>query len=238
MKRDVPAILITGAGRRIGEHLARTLLERGERVIFTYRTPRASVEALAALGGEAVRADLSGPEGIGAAIEAIRRRTAALRAIIHNASAWTPDHRLLDDFAGFGSLVAVHMAAPYYLNHGCRDLLEAGEGPRDIIHLTDHVIERGSDKHAAYAATKAGLHNLTLSFARLLAPRVKVNEIAPALILFNDGDDPAYREKALAKSALGIEPGPGVILQAVDYLLESSYVTGETLHVNGGRNVR
>ena len=69
-------------------------------------------------------------------------------------------------------------------------------------------------------------------------PRIKVNGIAPAMVMFNEGDDAAYRAKVLAKSALGIEPGPEVIYQSVRYLLDNPYVTGTTLTVNGGRHIK
>ncbi len=65
----------------------------------------------------------------------------------------------------------------------------------------------GSDKHIAYAASKAALDNMTRSFARKLAPDVKVNAIAPALIMFNTGDDEAYRQQALTKSLMQIAQG-------------------------------
>jgi dihydromonapterin reductase/dihydrofolate reductase len=57
------------------------------------------------------------------------------------------------------------------------------------------VVERGSDKHIAYAASKAALDNMTRSFARKLAPEVKVNAIAPAMILFNESDDAEYASR-------------------------------------------
>jgi len=100
------------------------------------------------------------------------------------------------------------------------------------------VTRKGSAKHMAYCASKAGLDNLTLSFAARFAPAIKVNGIAPALILFNPDDDADYRYKSLAKSALGIEPGAEVIYQSLRYLLENPYVTGTTLTVNGGRHVK
>ena len=80
--------------------------------------------------------------------------------------------------------------------------------------------------------------SLTLSFAAKLAPHIKVNGIAPALLMFNPDDDAAYRVNALAKSALGIEPGAKVIYQSLRYLLDNPYVTGTTLTVNGGRHVK
>ncbi|TLS81376.1 SDR family oxidoreductase, partial [Photobacterium damselae subsp. damselae] len=80
--------------------------------------------------------------------------------------------------------------------------------------------------------------NMTLSFSAQLAPRVKVNAIAPAMIMFNDDDDDAYRAKTLKKSLMEIAPGTDEILEAVDYLLKSRYVTGRTLHVDGGRHLK
>ena len=97
---------------------------------------------------------------------------------------------------------------------------------------------RGSRKHIAYAASKAAQDNLTLSFAALLAPKVKVNSIAPALVLFNGTDDDAYREKVLKKGLLPREGGLDEFQRAVDYLLESQYVTGRIHHLDGGRHLK
>jgi dihydromonapterin reductase/dihydrofolate reductase len=123
------------------------------------------------------------------------------------------------------------------INNACRELFVPGQ-PADIIHLTDYVAQYGSTNHIAYAATKAGLENLTLSFAKTFAPSIKVNSISPFLIMFNENDTEEYRTGALAKSALGIEPGPDVVYQAVRYLMENPYVTGECLNLDGGRSVK
>jgi NAD(P)-dependent dehydrogenase (short-subunit alcohol dehydrogenase family) len=69
------------------------------------------------------------------------------------------------------------------------------------VHISDDVVRKGSRQHIAYCATKAGLDSLTLSFAAQFAPLIKVNGIAPAMVMFNDGDDADYRAKVLAKSA-------------------------------------
>lgn len=105
-------------------------------------------------------------------------------------------------------MMQIHVHAPYLLNHALEDLLRGhGHAASDIIHITDYVVERGSDKHIAYAASKAALDNMTRSFARKLAPEIKVNAIAPSLIMFNEGDDEAYRQQALDKSLMKIAPG-------------------------------
>ncbi|GKL37966.1 dihydromonapterin reductase [Klebsiella pneumoniae] len=113
-----------------------------------------------------------------------------------------------------------------------------GHAASDIIHITDYVVERGSDKHIAYAASKAALDNMTRSFARKLAPEVKVNAIAPSLIMFNEGDDEAYRQQALDKSLMKIAPGEKEISDLIDYLFTSRYVTGRSFAVDGGRPLR
>ncbi|KQN43891.1 dihydrofolate reductase [Pseudomonas sp. Leaf48] len=236
MTSSAAPILITGAGQRVGLHCAQRLLEDGHRVIFTYRTERPGVRALRDLGATALFADFSSETGIFAFISDLKTHTDSLRAIVHNASEWlaeTPD----TDAAAFTRMFSVHMLAPYLINLHCADLLQRST-PADIVHIGDDVTRKGSSKHIGYCASKAGLDSLTLSFAAKYAPGIKVNGIAPALLLFNADDDAAYRAKALAKSALGIEPGSEVIYQSLRYLLDSPYVTGTTLTVNGGRHVK
>jgi dihydromonapterin reductase/dihydrofolate reductase len=229
-------ILITGAGQRVGLHCARRLLEDGHRVIFTYRSERPGVQALRDLGAVGVLADFSSEAAILAFIDELKTHTDSLRAIVHNASEWlaeTPDN----EADAFVRMVNVHMLAPYLINLHCADLLKRST-LADIVHISDDVTRKGSSKHIGYCASKAGLDSLTLSFAARYAPAIKVNGIAPALLLFNPDDDAAYRARALAKSALGIEPGSEVIYQSLRYLLDNPYVTGTTLTVNGGRHVK
>ena len=229
-------ILITGAGQRVGLHCAQRLLEDGHQVIFTYRSQRPGVQALQDLGAIGVFADFSSEAAILAFIDELKTHTDRLRAIVHNASEWlveTPGN----EAEAFVRMLNVHLLAPYLINLHCADLLKRST-PADIIHISDDVTRKGSSKHIGYCASKAGLDSLTLSFAARYAPAIKVNGIAPALLLFNPDDDAAYRAKALAKSALGIEPGSEVIYQSLRYLLDNPYVTGTTLTVNGGRHVK
>ncbi|MHA3734858.1 dihydromonapterin reductase [Pseudomonas sp. Eth.TT006] len=236
MSTSSAPILITGAGQRVGLHCARRLLEDGHRVIFTYRSERPGVQALRDLGALGIFADFSSETGILAFIEELKAHTDCLRAIIHNASEWL-EETADNDAGAFVRMINVHMLAPYLINLHCADLLKRST-PADIIHISDDVTRKGSSKHIGYCASKAGLDSLTLSFAARYAPAIKVNGIAPALLLFNPDDDAAYRAKALAKSALGIEPGSEVIYQSLRYLFDNPYVTGTTLTVNGGRHVK
>jgi len=257
-------LLITGAAQRVGLHCALALQEQGYQVIISYRTHHAAVAELTAAGVICLQADLMDLPSIGTFVDAVKQHTPTLRAIIHNASDWQKDRplqtpagmstleQLQQDAAIFDAMSHIHARAAYLLNRALLPLLQAylsedeqslpahDRSPRmaDIIHLTDFVATVGSAKHQAYAASKAALENLTFSLARQLAPDIKVNAIAPALLMFNQGDDEDYRQKALAKSLLGLAPGACEVLETIRYLLQSRYITGRVLPLDGGRHLR
>lgn len=231
---DKPTVLITGAAQRVGLHCAQRLVGDGYRVLITCRRLRAEWQQQPLDGIEVLLADFSTLDGIQQLIDTLISRQVRLRALIHNASVWLDDQQQAD---ALQTMFMVHMQAPYLLNLASEQLFDP-EHIGDIIHISDLVAQRGSARHIAYSASKAGLEALSRSFAASLAPRIKVNSIAPALIMFNDGDGAEYRKKALAKSALGIEPGPEVVYQSIRYLMDNPYVTGTCLDLNGGRNLK
>lgn len=235
-------IIITGVGKRIGYALAKHLLAQGHKVIGTYRSHYPSIDELQSLGATLMQCDFYDNAQLQTLIEQLSQYP-KIRAIIHNASDWLPDNSpSLAPHEVMQRMMQVHVSVPYQINLALASQLRAGAegeiGASDIIHFTDYVAEKGSAKHMAYAASKAALDNLTLSFAAQLAPEVKVNAIAPAMILFNPSDDEAYRQKTLAKAILPKEAGNQEIIALVDYLLASRYVTGRSHNVDGGRHLR
>ncbi len=232
-------ILITGVGKRLGFHLATTLLERNIPVIGTYRSERDSLTGLTDKGATLYPCDFYDQDDIDNLIKQVRGLNPALRAIIHNASDWLPDNADLSAHTIMQRMIAIHVDAPYQINLALSDMLMVCQHAcADIIHIGDYVSSRGSKKHIAYAASKAAQDNLTLSFATKLAPKVKVNSISPALMLFNDDDGDDYKQKALKKSLLEREGGIDEFMQAVDYLLDSQYITGRMLPLDGGRHLK
>lgn len=232
---DNAPILLTGASQRLGLHCARRFLAAGQPLIISYRQERAEVDELRQAGVICIQADFSTEQGIQDFIVQIKKVTPALRAIIHNASLWIAEDGA--DARAFMQMTNVHVLAPYLINEHCTPLLMRS-AKADIIHITDDVIRKGSAKRIAYSASKAGLDNLTLSFAARLAPHIKVNSLAPALIMLHADDDDDYQRRATAKSVMGTVPGPEVIYQSLRYLLDTPYITGTTLTVNGGRHLK
>lgn len=232
-------ILVTGGGRRIGLAIAWHFLNQKQPVIVSYRTHYPAIDGLTQAGALCIQADFSTDEGILAFADNVKACASGLRAIVHNASAWmaeNPGTPLSDVLA---CMMQIHVNAPYLLNHALEGMLRGhGHAAGDIIHFTDYVVEKGSDKHIAYAASKAALDNMTRSFARKLAPEVKVNAIAPSLILFNEADDAEYRQQALNKSLMKTAPGEKEVIDLIDYLLTSCFVTGRSFAVDGGRHLR
>lgn len=244
-------IIITGVGKRIGYALAKHFLAQGQQVIGTYRSHYDSIDELNALGATLYPCDFYDDAQVRTLIAELAKLP-QIRAIIHNASDWLPDPVLTKNeslkSATFTMsevlqrMMQVHVSVPYQLNLSLEAQLRAAAGDEiggsDVIHITDYVAEKGSQKHIAYAASKAALHNMTLSFAAKFAPEVKVNSIAPAMILFNAGDDVAYQQKTLAKALLPKEAGNEEIIDLVEYLLNSRYVSGRCHNVDGGRHLK
>ncbi len=232
-------VLITGVGKRLGLHLANTFLERDIPVIGTYRTFRDSLAELEDKGAHLIQCDFYDAKQVDELITVTGNDYSGIRALIHNASDWLPDDAELSPSEILQRMMQVHVQVPYQLNQALTpSLMNSHSEFTDIIHVGDFVSSKGSKKHIAYAASKAAQDNLTLSFAAKLAPKVKVNSVAPALMLFNESDDEAYRQKTLKKSLLAREGGYTEFQQAVDYLMESEYITGRILPLDGGRHLK
>jgi dihydromonapterin reductase / dihydrofolate reductase len=233
-------IFISGVGKRLGLAMARECLARGLPVIGTYRSEYPALNELRDGGADLIACDFYSDVQVASLISEVKTRYSCLRAVVHNASDWLPDeHSEFSSMDIINKMMRVHVSVPYHLNLSFQDLLKANpQGMADIVHITDYVAASGSKKHIAYAASKAALDNMSLSFASLCAPVIKVNSIAPALILFNPDDDEVYKKKALDKSLLCKEGGEQEVVNALFYIFQSQYMTGRTLHLDGGRHLR
>ncbi|WP_029408274.1 dihydromonapterin reductase [Thiomicrorhabdus sp. Milos-T2] len=233
------AVFITGAGQRIGAFLVRQFIHNTDfPIVFTYRSHRAEVDELIALGAIGIQADFNDLTELPGLVEQVKTHCKSLRLMIHNASLWLNDEQAPPLSEKYAELFKVHVETPNYLNQLLQPLLQASSSPlKDIISLSDYSVNKVQETHIAYLSSKAALQNLSMGFAKKFAPEIKVNDIAPALIKFNQGDDEDYKHKRLAQAALPIEPGYEVVWQAVQYLMNSPYTTGTSLQLNGGRHL-
>ncbi|MFT4650615.1 MAG: dihydromonapterin reductase/dihydrofolate reductase [Polaribacter sp.] len=238
--KNADPVIITGGAQRLGLATAIALQKQGYKVVITYRKHRPILYELEASGIATMHADFGVEQGVYRFTGEICSRFNSVRAIIHNASEWLPESHHQSDESVMQRMFNTHVMAPYLINQECGALLirhGKKHGYADLIHMSDYVATNGSKKHIAYAASKAALDNLTLSYASKLAPWVKVNSIAPALLMFNQNDDAQYREKAQKKSLLGIVPGASEGVSTIQYILESKYLTGKTIALDGGRHL-
>ncbi len=237
-------VIITGVGKRLGYRLALHMLNRGDNVIGTYRTDYTQLEVLRDKGAQLYQIDFYQQQQLDEFISHLQANLKSLRAIIHNASDWLPDPKSSPTNEGdahqvLSKMMTIHASVPYQLNLALKDKFCTSLDPMgDVIHISDFVAEKGSKKHVAYAASKAALNNMTLSFSAMLAPKVKVNTISPALLHFNEWDDDDYKAKALAKALLPREAGFDEVINAVDFLMNSEYMTGREIKLDGGRHLK
>lgn len=228
--------LVTGCGRRLGFYLCEQLVAAGWQVTGSYRSERPELARLRALGVTLVQADFACEEQVGQLIEVLASQQ-DLVLVIHNASAFEPEAAdPAAQLAQFDQFYRVHMAAPFRLNRALAPQL-ARNANASIIHITDIYIHAPAPQFASYVATKAGAHSLAMSFARELAPAIRVNTIEPGPILFLDEHGDAWRQQVLAKTPLAREGGLEPIWQAVQLLMGNDYMTGASIRVDGGRSL-
>ena len=233
------AIFISGAGQRVGFYVAKQFLQTTHfPVVFSYYEPHAQVDELVKLGGIGFQADFTDLDGLEHLVSQIKANVSSLRAVIHNASVWLDDEQAPVNSAAYHSLFQLHVDAPIYLNEALYPLLMNSVSTlKDIISLSDFSVAQPKAETVAYLASKAALQNLAQNYALKFAPDIKVNDIAPGLIRFNEWDDEVCKAKRLAQNALPFEPREEVLWQAIQYVMNSPYTTGVSVPVNGGSHL-
>ena len=237
---DGKAALITGASGGIGSAIARALHAQGAAVVLS-GTRREVLDGLAAELGERAYvcpADLKDPAAPDALIEAAEAAAGPLWALINNAGFTRDGLALRMRDADFQSVLEVDLVAPFRLARAAlRGMLRRRMGR--IISIASIVGTTGNAGQANYAAAKAGLVGLSKSLAQEVASRgVTVNVIAPGMIVtpMTDVLTDTQKEKLTTAIPLGRLGQPADVAAAAVYLAaeEAAWVTGATLHVNGG----
>jgi pteridine reductase len=224
-------VLITGGAKRVGAAICRRLHGAGANLMLHYR----------ASAGEArlLQAELNHQRKDSVAlIDQTVQSFGRLDALINNAASFypTPIGEITPE--DWENLIGADLRAPLFIAQAAAPALKKTLGA--IVNITDIHAERPLKNYVLYSIAKAGLVGLTRSLARELAPEVRVNAVAPGPILWPDDDafDELSRQRIISHTPLRREGTPEDIAKAVHFLLaEATYVTGETINVDGGRHV-
>lgn len=230
MARHAKVALVTGAGVRVGAAIARHLAAAGWTVAAHHHAHRP--RGLAA----ALRADLSTAEGPDALARAFRARFSRLDLLVNSAAGFEARPLEETDAAAWDAQLDLNARAPLLLTRALLPLLRRARG--SVVNVADVggglVPWRG---FAAYCASKAALVRLTECLALELAPRVRVNAVAPGTVLWPAGYHAARRRELTARIPLARAGTPGDVAAAVAFLAEAPFVTGAVLPVDGGRHL-
>ena len=240
---DGRTILITGAARRLGAHMARSLHEAGANIVLHCQHSVVEAQSLAEELQERrsdsvamVTADLREEQSEFSVVAAAVQSFGRLDALVNNACLFEPGGMAPVDLERWEKIQAVNVRAPWLLAEAATSHLRDTQGC--IVNILDIYAARPLPGYLSYSTSQASLAGLTRALALELAPEVRVNGIAPGAILWPDEDDGRDRQAILDSTALKRLGHPDDIARAVLFLIrDAGYLTGEVVTVDGGRSL-
>lgn len=247
----MPAALVTGASRGIGRAIAVRFAADGYDVAVNYRNSESgasevveTIETGTEQSALAVQADVADPATVEACLDETIDAFGSLDHVVNNAG--INQHRYTPDLSpeAFQRLLNVNVVGTFAVTKAALPHLEestVSEGP-SVINLSSRLAHSGADYEPHYATSKIGIIGLTKSHALEFGPTIRVNAIAPGFIETDMTDTTTSEEEKERKRQDVIPVGrlgkPEDIGQAAAYLRDASFVTGETLNVNGGQRMQ
>jgi NAD(P)-dependent dehydrogenase (short-subunit alcohol dehydrogenase family) len=235
--------LVTGGGKRIGRAIALALARAGADVIVNYRESRegalATVREMAARGvcALAIRADVSRPRQVATMFRAVEKRFGRLDLLVNNAGTFFGGSWDQLTEKDWDRILGINLKGPFFCAQAAaRLMLRQGRG--NIINISSLGGLQAWPNYMHYCASKAALISLTRSLAKALAPRIRVNSIAPGTILFPDEKRDATIKKIIRATPLRKAGAAQDIAEMVLYLAtRSDFITGQLFVVDGGKSI-
>jgi pteridine reductase len=234
--------LITGSAKRIGLAIAAELARKGARIAIHHRS--SDLEAQTALqtvrqaGSDGVifRAELRDPVAIKAMFNEVRAAFGRLDILVNNASEFAPATADETTPEQWDAQMDSNAKGPFFVAQQAADLMRAA-GQGKIVNLADVAGELIWPSHLPYSVSKAALIAINRGLAKAYAPDIQVNAIAPGPILFPDHYSDEQKRSAIERTLLKRSGNPQDVVNAVVFLIENDYITGELIHVDGGRHI-
>lgn len=240
---DAKLVLITGASRGIGAATADMLGRQGYRIAGTATSDSGAEKITARLreagvDGKGYRLDVTDTESISGLMSSLKEEMGDVAVLINNAGITQDNLFLRMKEAEWDSVINTNLSSAYRMSKAVMKSMTRARWGR-IVNVSSVVASMGNAGQANYCAAKAGLEGLTRSLAREVGSRsITVNAVAPGFIQTDMTHDlpEATRESLLKQVPLARLGDPNEIASAVSFLVsdQASYITGETLHVNGG----
>jgi len=228
--------LITGSAKRIGREIALELARKGARIAVHYRSGEREAREVAGAAGAIFQAELTDEGAVDRMFRGIESVFRRLDILVNNASIFnaasaddaTPEH--------WDAQMNTNAKAPFFIaQHAARLMRRNGAGK--IINLADVAGEVIWPGYLPYSVSKAALIAVNRGLAKAYAPEIQVNAIAPGPVLFPDYYTDEQKKTAVERTLLRREGSAADIVRAVVFLIENDYITGEMIHVDGGRHL-
>ena len=228
--------LITGSAKRVGKEIALELARRGARIAVHYRSGEAEAKVVAGSTGAVFQADLTDEGSIENMFRGIEAKFGRLDILVNSASVFsaaTADEATLEHW---NAQMNTNARAPFFVAQRAARLMRPG-GAGKIINIADVAGEVIWPGYLPYSVSKAALIALNRGLAKAYAPEIQVNAIAPGPVLFPDYYTGEQKQAAIERTLLKRAGSPQDIVNAVVFLIENDYITGELIHVDGGRHI-
>ncbi len=245
MPDQSPVVLITGAARRIGAAIATRLHARGYRVIIHYQNSADDAEQLCAEfntlradSAHSLQASLLDIDSVTQLAEASIAHWGQLNALVNNASSFYPTPLGTATSSQWEDLIGSNLKGPFFLCQALAEELKKHSG--SIVNIADIHAHQPLSNHSIYCIAKAGNTMLTKSLAKDLAPNVRVNGIAPGVILWPENDAQKNDEQELLLKMIPLQrmgSSEDIARLADFFITGASYITGQTIAVDGGKNL-
>ena len=226
--------VVTGAGQGIGRAVSAALAEAGYHIVAVDMNVAAARETAAELGGEAVECDVTDL----VAIEAVAAEVGELDVLINNAGIWRPAPLDAADPGDLDAVLRVNVLGTTYCSRAFRPGLAAGAGGA-IVNFSSAAAAMAAPNLGTYPASKAAVETLTRQLALEFAPQIRVNAVAPGLVI-TEGTAASYEGERAQQRARGVPLGrvgtPEDIADVVAFLCSPAarYVSGQLIGVDGG----